>query len=711
MLTRMFVMAGVALATVGLLVTVMGQEATTHEKKGETTEKKVPEANDKSIAVAGRVVDPQGNPVLGARLYVVGGSPSQAVGVRGVTDAQGKFEFEMRRHEFGLNDSGIPWKFSKIMAIADGHGPDFRPAYCFDPSGQLARELAIPQFFGGDQWDRTLKLVTDDVPVAGKIVDPLGQPVAGATVSVGGIWIPKAEDLTPWLKAIEEGEDYDIVVLKMMDRDVYPGKVMGAAITKGDGTFRLAAGIGRERLVSIQIAGPGIVSERIFVRTRPGPMLSVPHLVESPGAGTFRFFGSTFEFAARPSIPIVGCVRDKATSKPVAGVSIRFEADRGDQALLMEFDSSAVRTVSDEEGEYRLTGAPMGKNHTILAIPSGQPYLPAARQINLANEQRNASVDFALAKGIKIEGRITDAETGESVLAQVTYFAPTDNPLASTAPNLTGATIPPWQEPFVTNGKGEYTNVGFPGRGWIAVLAEDHRKYPRGSGPMETRAKYADWPRVMLQAYPYYCMPQSYHYVAEVEIPSEAASYRHDIVLTSKKRLEGTVADPEGKPLTGTTFGGLTETDGPYFFLATNRFCVNDFQSGQPRQLLFVHLDRKLAGSRLLDGPQNGPLTVQLEPWGTISGRIVNSDGKPRAKALIRGFAPGHGNRPGYGELPERHYWTDEQGHFRIEGLAPGLKYELEVIDNEKIVATKAKDLVLKAGETRELGDVMIQPN
>lgn len=79
------------------------------------------------------------------------------------------------------------------------------------------------------------------------------------------------------------------------------------------------------------------------------------------------------------------------------------------------------------------------------------------------------------------------------------------------------------------------------------------------------------------------------------------------------------------------------------------------YKGDKPRQLLFVHRQRRLAGSLLLEGPREGAITVQLEPWGTISGRIIDAGGKPRAKSLIRGWAPGHGNRAGYGELPERH--------------------------------------------------------
>ena len=40
-------------------------------------------------------------------------------------------------------------------------------------------------------------------------------------------------------------------------------------------------------------------------------------------------------------------------------------------------------------------------------------------------------------------------------------------------------------------------------------------------------------------------------------------------------------------------------------------------------------LGRKLIGSVYLKGDETGTLTVRLQPWGTILGRIVNDEGQP----------------------------------------------------------------------------------
>ena len=55
--------------------------------------------------------------------------------------------------------------------------------------------------------------------------------------------------------------------------------------------------------------------------------------------------------------------------------------------------------------------------------------------------------------------------------------------------------------------------------------------------------------------------------------------------------------------------------------------------------------------------------------------------------------------------MPE-HVKTDADGRFRLEGLAPGLTYELQILGNGGFYGAVFKDLTIKAGETRDLGDV-----
>ena len=51
---------------------------------------------------------------------------------------------------------------------------------------------------------------------------------------------------------------------------------------------------------------------------------------------------------------------------------------------------------------------------------------------------------------------------------------------------------------------------------------------------------------------------------------------------------------------------------------------------------------------------------------------------------------------------------TDKDGRFRVSGLVPGLKYSLNVWKDGAIIGQPAKDVIIKAGETRDLGDIKV---
>jgi len=117
---------------------------------------------------------------------------------------------------------------------------------------------------------------------------------------------------------------------------------------------------------------------------------------------------------------------------------------------------------------------------------------------------------------------------------------------------------------------------------------------------------------------------------------------------------------------------------------------------------------------RLHDGRADGaapgqdkPLTVRLRPAGTLTGRILGADGKPVAGATFWGtnaVTTPQDMINGSPALPQASYKTDQDGRFRIEGLAPGVKYYGLVFVPTR--ARLASDLTVGPGETKDLGDL-----
>ena len=121
-----------------------------------------------------------------------------------------------------------------------------------------------------------------------------------------------------------------------------------------------------------------------------------------------------------------------------------------------------------------------------------------------------------------------------------------------------------------------------------------------------------------------------------------------------------------------------------------------------------------MAGSLFIDGEQTGELTVSLQPWASVSGRLVDGDGKPIPNAELWG-----GNLPvhlwvkqpdGYVVEAQGTHVTDADGRFHIEGLAPGIEYKPVVFDREKrkVVGMGPHVVDLNPGDARALGDVKV---
>ena len=114
----------------------------------------------------------------------------------------------------------------------------------------------------------------------------------------------------------------------------------------------------------------------------------------------------------------------------------------------------------------------------------------------------------------------------------------------------------------------------------------------------------------------------------------------------------------------------------------------------------FLNPKRGLAGQLVLRGDESGPQTITLQPWGVVTGRIVDDEGQPCNEGdVLLGV-----------RLPSMEPRIPRDGRFRIEGLIPGKPYILELIRGSMLVNTVVTDLKVGPGEVKDLGDVVPQP-
>ncbi len=427
----------------------------------------------KPVAVTGRVVDPAGGPVAGARLYITEPydyfrKPPPPAAVRATTGADGRFEFtaapdELRAPPESPRMGGAP----VLVAIADGFGPGF-----------------------GLELDGTagysIRLARDDIPVEGRILDTEGRPVAGARVQVVSIGWSPGEDLTRLRDALSANEGAYEVEARFLKSwsSLAVGELFPATTTGADGRFTVR-GIGRERIAGIRIEGPGIRATIERVITRSDATLRVPDF--SPGNVMFpmTYYGARFDHVAEPSRPVVGVVRDKDTGKPLAGAVVR---NTRSLAVANRF----VQTTTDADGRYRLNGLMSLSEHNprgdevVVAPREGEPYLPAVQPIIEPAATKTITRDFALKRGIWILGRVIDKATGQPHPATIKYYLFKDNPHASEAAAFGYDSGAAGQHR--TAADGTFRLIGLPGRALLCARAGDET-YRMGVGAERIKEK------------------------------------------------------------------------------------------------------------------------------------------------------------------------------------------------------------------------------
>jgi RNA polymerase sigma factor (sigma-70 family) len=118
--------------------------------------------SDTALAIRGRVVDPDGKALAGAKLSVYGMGRLKTDSrptPRATSGAEGCFHFAVECAELVNPDAVSPWASVVLVATAPGYGPKWVP---IDPAARGA--------------DTTIRVVRDDVPIRGRILDLQGRP-------------------------------------------------------------------------------------------------------------------------------------------------------------------------------------------------------------------------------------------------------------------------------------------------------------------------------------------------------------------------------------------------------------------------------------------------------------------------------------------------------------------------------------------------------
>ncbi len=636
------------------------------------------------ITVKGLVVDQEGRPVAGATVasarYRRGGighygqdAERQEID-RVVTDAGGRFRVTTIDSAGSDPNPGDPelWGRPTIVAWAPGFGPAWPKT--------LAREVTE---------DQAIRLVPDDVPITGRLVDLEGRPVAGASIRVDSLWAadgPAAVD--KWLKALESGPVDD----ERPRSHYFPisGKCPGTeapvaaarATTDADGRFRLS-GLGRDRMAILDITGPTIAMRRVQVVTRKMANVQGRHLDE-PGLQDPTYYGASPTIVAEPGRPIEGVVTDADTKAPIPGAIVAAMQLSGS---IMSIEG-LITATSDAEGRYRLIGMPKGDAHVLSVYPRlDQPYFVTDfLKVQAGPGIAPVRFDIALHPGVFIDGRVTDAKSGQPVPAVIHYYPYLANTHAQDFPNFRANSMSAnWTgNRYRTDVEGRFRVVGIPGRGIVAVKSFA-RSYQIGGGSdrLSERPARQSMRRDGLPTFNQ-ISPQDFDALAEVDVPAKGAGIHQDFALQPSPSLTVQLLDPAGQPLTNVTaFGRFPDNRrGGQNLYDKSQAEIYGLDPAKAKTVLFLHRDRKLGAVLSIkpgESASAGGPKVTMQPCATVTGRIVDAEGKPVTGGIwVQLDGEGDADRARLYSSTEP---IDADGRFRIDNLAPGGTYTLEARD------------------------------
>jgi protocatechuate 3,4-dioxygenase beta subunit len=631
-----------------------------------------PATDSKSATVTGRVLDPEGRPMAGARLSVPYHTKAGYTQLdRGISGPDGRFRFTVAESEFRDCSYENPLAILAVAAAADGLGFDWLDDGIVSKGGDL-----------------TLRLIRD-VPIRGRVLDLQGRPVAGARVRVYDVRAYPAEELEPPIKAGRTVQNPGSPF------QMWGGPVPGQprdAITGADGRFRVA-GIGRDRMARLEIAGPSIASNLFSAVTRDPADVGEPLRNALSGE---RIYAAAFDYLAEPSRPIRGSVRDGQTGQPVAGVEIR--------------GNWFARAETDAAGRFELTGYPKSREYSLqVSPPPGGPFLAFSFPLDDTPGFEPLNAEIRLTRGIPVQGRVADETTHQPVKGQVEY-----HPLFPNA-HLSGFGSKPVtpHSQMAVRADGSFTLAALAGPGVLVFQAyggDYYEKYMPANVDRDELNRIAKGGPNMGERFLNMAVGggamsglvvDNYNALALINPGEDTRALTVDLVPRRGRTIEGTVLGPDGQPLAGVSVVGLTSHQFHREDLATPRFQVKSLHPRQKRELVFLHKEKGLGLYKEIRGDEPGPLTVRLERCGSAVGRLLDENAQPVAGLIL------HCDRDS-GIAMENGVRTDREGRFRVDGLAPGQPY---VIRHSRMKPPSYATFRVEPGQVKDLGDARIDPD
>jgi hypothetical protein len=535
-----------------------------------------------------------------------------------------------------------------------------------------------------------LRLARDDEPIEGTLADLEGRPLAGVKVYPLSLAAGIPTGLDAFIEAyrdnpFSQSSIHNPRVLRHFE--VKPPSWPSVLTTDDQGQFRLT-GVGRERLVAMGLQGPTIENLVIHVMSRRGVDLKRAdrssanyRMLYESGANVPIIYGARFHHLANPSRPIEGTVTERDTERPIAGINV--------MGVVANHEASA-NALTDSQGQFRLVGLSHEGKLSITIFPSnGQRFLRQTIEHRLTgSEQAPVKINFKPARGVLMRGRLTDSVTRQPVRGRVNYMAMSENPYVDKFREL-GADAPSVE----TDLDGSFELVGLPGPGALGCRADEDRfcaSRPEQWDRVGDQGRFHSTANMGLVPYNWF------HTMVRIEPKQDTTELYRDVLLKPGISIHGKLVDPDGRSVEGCSVSRLTAL-GFVEHLAGSSFTATGLEPDRPRSVWFLNDRRSLGRMLVLPGQEQGPIVVTLQPCGSLIGRVVDAEGRPKPNSRVSVII-----RTGPFPMAHEDLKTDAEGRFRTTGLIPGLKYDMVGDGGSDLV----KGVSIRIGEVKDLRDL-----
>ncbi len=558
-----------------------------------------------------------------------------------------------------------------------------------------------------------------DGSIRGQVVNPQGQPVAGARVDVLRLLVHKTGKgrIAHWVRMIPRygssnlGEDG----LRAEFQSPLVGPDLAAVVPSpilADAAGRFAiTGLGADQILTALVSGPRITTQLVFLTTErldspivydQPPGHSEPE-IRSAWDTTTVVHGATFTHRARFGRSIAGIVRDIDSGRPIPGVLVQLD----DRSNLFRSDV-LIRTVSGDDGTFLLGGLQDQSIAEVSARPdSSSSWLGIRRRVSIPSSRDVVTpvlVDFALKRGVWVTGQVTDEATGQPKKGFVQSFRYGDPPA--------DPIVSPLSMEFWTASDGQFRFLVEPGPGLITVMSRDQNDvlgvgFERINGPRRRDAPDR------LATVPYSIHRESANTLVPIDPPPGSGPITVPVAIRAGLDCPGIVVDEDGQPVRSGVNAQNLEISRT-IPLTSEHFVARGLARTRFRRVIFRQDSRERIAVLEVAEPK-APLVVTLRPWGTIKFAVAD---------IATGAAiPGHlevrisqpAAQPEFDDGDRWRIMSAEvrivaPGRFVITALAPGLSYDLLFWGSQTGGFHRlAHDVQIESGQTLDLGTIRVK--